>query len=466
MTTSLWKKSAVEIVDLVNTKEVTCLEVTDAILARIDAVNPNYNAIVYVDHEGARASAVACDTALGRGIHVGALPGVAVSIKLNIDVEGQATDDGCVPLKNRIAAEDAPLVANLRRNGAAIAGRCNAPAFSIRVFTDNELHGRTLNPFAADRTPGGSSGGAAVAAALGFGPIHIGNDVGGSIRHPAWANGVVGLRPSIGRVPHYQSTARNEKSLSWQLFEAHGPLTRSVADARLALQVISRGDPRDPQWVPALLELEPPRSRKVALFNSWSGCPTHPSVSASLIAAATALEAAGYVVEERAVPHFEETLEMRSNLLFDDIRRRAADVEEFGDTASKNLFRNLTSQRAPGNVDEVLAAYQRRMEIMREWAKFLVEYPLILMPTSWRPQLPIDHDQKTPEHYAEVLTALSPVSVVSLLSYPGLSVPTGISEGLPTGIQLVAANFREDLMFEAGEIIEAACRFSTFDHLD
>lgn len=169
-------------------------------LDRIDLVNPRLNAVVDVMAVEALVAARAADEAVRRGDDLGALHGVPVTVKVNVDVAGRPTTGGITANSDHVAAEDAPVVANLRRAGAVIVGRTNTPEFSLRWFTDNDVHGRTLNPWSEEVTPGGSSGGAASALAAGMGAIAHGNDYGGSIRHPAWACGVVGLRPTVGRV--------------------------------------------------------------------------------------------------------------------------------------------------------------------------------------------------------------------------------------------------------------------------
>jgi hypothetical protein len=170
--------------------------------------NPRINAVVDVMAEQALAAAAAADAAQAAGLALGPLHGVPVTIKVNVDTVGRATTDGIVAQRDNIAATDSPLVRSLREAGAIIVGRTNTPAFSLRWFTDNDLHGRTLNPFDAGVTPGGSSGGAAAAVALGMGAIAHGNDYGGSIRHPAACCGVVGLRTTSGRVPAYKGPPR------------------------------------------------------------------------------------------------------------------------------------------------------------------------------------------------------------------------------------------------------------------
>ena len=277
MTSELWRLGAEQTAALIRDRQISAREVTASVLTRIAEVNPRFNALPFVMAEAALAAADTADQAQARGEPLGALHGVPVTIKINIDVAGMATTDGVVFLKDNIANSDSPLVTSLRDAGAIIVGRSNAPAFSLRWFSDNALHGRTLNPFDAGVTPGGSSGGAAAATALGMGAIAHGNDYGGSVRYPAWACGVVGLRTTVGRIASYKASAPN-RIISNQQMSVQGPLTRNVADARLAMQVMSNGSPLDPQWVPAPLQFtgheQPVR---VALFKR-SPCPV-PSFS-------------------------------------------------------------------------------------------------------------------------------------------------------------------------------------------
>ena len=182
-----------------------------------------------------------------------------MTIKVNVDQEGQATTNGLPAFANLIAPGDAPIVRNLRRAGAIIVGRTNTPELSMRATTVNPLHGRTWNPWHPDASPGGSSGGAGAAAAAGFGPIHHGNDIGGSLRFPAFANGVATIKPTPGRVPAFNPSATVERGLLAQLTSVQGAIARTVADVRLATRVMAGGDVRDPWWVPAPFDGEPLR---------------------------------------------------------------------------------------------------------------------------------------------------------------------------------------------------------------
>src|SRR5262249_35690312 len=187
------------------------------VVERIRALNRTWNAIVVDRSTRALAEAAAADRALASGVEPGPLCGVPVTIKVNIDQEGDATTNGLPAFATVIAPADAPLVRDLGRAGPIIVGPPDTPEISKRATTVNPLHGRPLSPWHPDATPGGSSGGAGVAAAVGFGPIHHGNDIGGSLRFPAFANGVATVKPTPGRVPAFNPSATAERRLAAQL---------------------------------------------------------------------------------------------------------------------------------------------------------------------------------------------------------------------------------------------------------
>src|SRR5918993_1256515 len=241
-----------------------------------------------------RVSAV--DAALARGEDPGPMAGVPVTIKVNADQKGWATTNGLRTQRDLVAEHDNPVVSNLRRAGAVVLGRTNTPAFSLRWFTRNSLHGHTRNPRDASITPGGSSGGAAAAVAAGIGAVAHGTDIAGSIRYPAYACGVHGLRPTPGRVAAFNASGP-ERAIGAQLMAVSGPIARTVADLRLALDAMSRPDPRDPWWTPAPLQ-GPPAAKRAALCVAPDGMAGQPPVAAALRDAARRLRAAGWSVEE------------------------------------------------------------------------------------------------------------------------------------------------------------------------
>lgn len=466
MTTELWQLSANELAGRIARRETTARAATESVLARIAVANPQVNALASVTPDKALQAADAADAAQARGDALGPLHGVPVTIKVNIDVQGEATTDAVVAFKDNIATSDSPLVQSMRDAGAIIVGRNNAPAFSLRWFTDNAFHGRTLNPFDAGVTPGGSSGGAAAATALGMGAIAHGNDYGGSVRYPAWACGVVGLRTTVGRVPSYKASAPN-RIISNQQMSVQGPLTRTVADARLALQVMSQGTPLDPQWVPAPLEFADAKQPcRVAVFRSWAHSAVDPSVSAAVDQAAHWLEAAGYTVEEAEPPHFAEVSAMQFHMVMNDMRRGGEPfMREHGDDALRTALGHYMAINPVWDRDQYLESMTRRFNIARDWAVFFERYPVLLMPNSWERHFPIDDDQHSPERTAQILLAQAPMLSTATLGLPGLSVPTGVVNGLPVGVQIVSTKFREDRMLAVGEVIERAAKFSALDHL-
>jgi len=249
MTGDLWRLDATELARLIRFGRASSREAVQSCLSRLHAVNPAINAVVRVLEEEAFAAAAAADEAQARGEPLSPLHGVPVTTKVNTDQAGCPTDNGVVAYRDNIATADNPVVANLKRAGAVFIGRTNTPAFSMRAFADNALHGRTLNPRDPELSAGGSSGGAGAAVATGIGPIAHGNDIAGSVRIPALFNGVVGLRVSLGRIPSYNPSQPVARPVGAQLMAVQGPLTRSVRDARLALAAMAQGDLLDTRWV-------------------------------------------------------------------------------------------------------------------------------------------------------------------------------------------------------------------------
>src|SRR6202043_55695 len=249
----LWRLSAADIAALIKSKKVSAKQAASAALTRLDAVNPSINAVVDHRPEEVLAQAALIDAAIARGEDAGPLAGVPVTVKANIDQVGFATTNGLKLQRDVIAATNSPVVDNLRKAGAVTLGRTNCPAFSYRWFTTNLLHGDTKNPRDPATTPGGSSGGAGAAVASGIGHIAHGTDIAGSIRYPAYACGVHGLRPTVGRVAAYNA-ALPERTIGAQIEAVSGPLARTILDLRISLAALSARDPRDPWWVPAPLE--------------------------------------------------------------------------------------------------------------------------------------------------------------------------------------------------------------------
>ncbi|MCU0888714.1 MAG: amidase [Rubritepida sp.] len=456
--TEPWRWSAADLARAIRLGTLSAREAVQSALARCAEANPAINAVVELRAEEALAAADAADAARARGEALGPLHGVPVTIKVNVDQRGAATTNGCVPLAGLVAPDDSAVVANLRRAGAIPIGRTNTPALSMRWFTENALHGRTLNPWSAAHTPGGSSGGAAAAVAAGIGAIAHGNDLGGSIRYPAYACGVVGIKPSFGRVPAFNPTAQGERPVALQLMSVQGPLARRVQDLRLALAAMAEGDARDPWWMPAPLTHPPaPRPLRVALCLDPAGTGVHPAVAAALHAAAGALEAAGYVVEERAPPDFAGVARDWDTLCVAEARGALAQVfAELGDAGAQATFVEMTRHAPVLDTAGFSALLARRTAHQRAWQAFQAEWPLLLCPVSAEPPFPQGLDVAGEAGFARVFRAQQPLLAAPLLGVPAVSVPTGVTEGLPMGVQITAPRWREDLALDAAEVIEAA----------
>src|SRR5437588_399416 len=230
----LWRLSAAEIANLIRSKQISAREAAIAALERLLAVNPKINAVVDHRPDEVLAQADAIDAAIARGENPGPLAGVPVTVKVNIDQQGFATTNGVTLQRDAIATTNSPVIDNLRKAGAVILGRTNCPAFSYRWFTTNLIHGDTKNPRDPSITPGGSSGGAGAAVAAGIGHIAHGTDIAGSIRYPAYACGVHGLRPTMGRIAAF-NPGLPERTIGPQISAVSGPLARTIGDLRSAL---------------------------------------------------------------------------------------------------------------------------------------------------------------------------------------------------------------------------------------
>jgi amidase len=461
--TELWKWDAVDLARAVRHRQVSSREVVTSCLARLDAVNPKINAVVVRLGEAALAEADDADAAVKRGDILAPMHGVPVTIKINVDQIGQATSNGVVAFKDVIATEDSPVVANFKSAGAIILGRTNTPAFSSNWFTDNDLYGRTLNPWSKDYTPGGSSGGASACVSAGITPIAHGNDLAGSVRYPAYCTGVVGLRPSFGRVPAFVPSAKSERAISGQLMSVQGPLARHVCDIRLALAAMSQGDPRDPWWVPAPLNGPRPQTPiRVALASRPAGAEVHPAVVEAVDRAGSLLADAGYLVEDVDLPNFAEVAAEWTNLVKEEAPffTKAA-VEQFGDALIRDSYRWQMEDAGEPDIAAYMQSLARRTGWIRSWNLFLKDYPLVLCPVSFEPPFAQGRDTESRESALRLRQSQMPSFAIPVLGLPAISVPTGMSDGLPMGVQIVASRFREDLLLDAAEVIEAHCPMAT-----
>ena len=451
----LWRWSALDTAAAIRAKKISAHEAVQASLQRMDAVNGKLNAVVQRFDAEALAAADAADAAQARGEALGPLHGVPVTIKVNADQKGHASTNGVVAFKDLIAKDDAPQVANWRKAGAVIIGRTNTPCFSWRFFTENELHGKTLNPWRKDITPGGSSGGASSAIAAGIGALAHGNDIGGSVRYPAYCVGVPGIRPSFGRVPSFNATAAEERPITGQLFSVQGPLARSIQDLRLGLSTMAMPDARDPWHVPAPTHYPPqPGPLKVALIDGSAIGRVDPDVAAALAKASAWLKEAGYIVDTPKTPDLWSAYELWRDLMANDAKGAMREsIEKFGDAQLKisaaPLFDGMNDLDHLG----FRKALARRASVIREWNLFFQDWPLVLLPCSLAKPFPQDFDLD-PANGTGLLRQQSVLELCPLTGFPGLNAPTHAAGRIPLGVQLIAPRFREDLLFDAGQAIE------------
>jgi amidase len=442
--------TATALAALIRKGQLSAVEATRATLARIDRLNPGINAIVQRRDEQALRDAATIDAAMARGEDPGPLAGVPVTVKVNIDQAGFATTNGLCLQQDLIATEDSPPVANLRRTGAIIVGRTNTPAFSLRWFTRNSLHGATRNPAFPGLTPGGSSGGAASAAAAGLGPIAHGTDIAGSIRYPAHACGIHGLRPGLGRVPAFNATG-GDRLIGGQLMAVSGPIARSAADLRLGLRALSQPDPRDPWWTPAS---PAPYRKRAALALAPDGLQTDPVIRDALTAAARTLETDGWDIGEPALPPLREAMELQLTLWLAEFALGGADaITREADPDATFVYAELGKLAPAATLESFMRALQSRARLARLWRGFFADWPVLLMPVSARLPFPDHYDTSGPDAFAQVIEAQMPQIAPPFMGLPGLAVTTGRTATHPLGIQALADRGNEHILLDLADLL-------------
>ena len=452
-----WQWSAVETAAAIRSGAISAVETVEAHLERMRAVNPQLNAVVVDLGEEALKAAHAADKQRAKGGALGLLHGVPITIKENVDYEGRPNFNGVPANKGLIAPSDAPVVRNLKKAGAIVIGLTNTPEFSFRGFTDNPLHGLTLNPWDPDITCGGSSGGAGSAVAAGIGTIAHGNDIGGSLRWPAHCNGVATIKPTQGRIPAFNESATAERPMLAHLMSAQGPLARHVADVRLALEAMSQRDPRDPWWVPAPLVGEKPKGPiKVALAKIPEDMDVDPSVAAALRQAADHLERSGYRVSEVEVPDINGVWQTWCDI----ITNETVVMQEAGmlKVTSEDFHKAWNGMKTKANVLDLKAWMQAtaaRNGHIRAWQLFFEEYPVVLAPTTVKPTPGPRDDTVSAERVKEIFWGeIRFISAINVLGLPGAVVPVAVHDGQPIGVQLITGRYREDLALDAAAAIE------------
>ena len=444
--TDLWRLPATELAALVRDRQVSATEATRSALARLDQVNPRLNAVIQHDPAQALAAAAAVDAAIARGEAPGPLAGVPITVKVNVDQQGWATTNGLTLQQDLVRSQDSPVVANLKKAGAVILGRTNTPAFSLRWFTRNLLHGATTNPRDASITPGGSSGGAAACVAAGIGALAHGTDIGGSVRYPAYACGIHGIRPTMGRIPAWNATGP-DRGIGAQLMAVSGPLARTIGDLRLALGAMSQPDARDPWWVPAPLEGPPCRSAPRSASRPTACRCSRRSPRRSAMPPSACRPPAG---RSRSCPTCRRCRRAPISSCCSGWPRAAAPapppMSSEGDPDALAIFGYMERMCAEPSLFDFQDALQKRVGLLRQWLLFLERFPVVIMPVSGA--LPYrDHsDVESFEGFQRMMAEQLPQLGLPVLGLPGLTVSTGLVGSIPVGVQLIGGRYREDVL--------------------
>ena len=448
----LYEHSASELAALIAARDVSSREVIEAHLARIREVNGYVNAVTVVLEESALAAADAADNA-DKSPALGPLHGVPFTIKESIDCLGSATTLGVAKLKHAYPSQDAPIVSRLKAAGAIPIGRTNLSEFGMRLDTQNPLRGKTLNPWNPNLTPGGSSGGDAAALATGMTPFGLGNDMGGSLRFPAYCCGIAALKPTAGRIPSARSIEPLDFGMAMQSMLVEGPLARTVADLRLGLSIMAGRDIRDPRSVDVPLR-GPPAARKAALVTHIPGMEIADATVAAIKRAGHLLADAGWEIEEVHPPELEQVTETWGRLMSTDF---TPSLESLRPLVSESLFRYMRDlfrffdPRQTPNV----ALHILRSRLARLWSGFFAGYPVLLGPNCTRLPWARDADLDPATGMRLLSDATRFIIPGSLLGLPSVALPMGVTDRLPTGIQIYADLWREDLCLAAAEAIES-----------
>ncbi len=452
---ALIRSTACAIVDQLNSGDVTPLDVLDALEKRIADVDGKTNALPTLCFDRARSHAKALmqKPAGERGL----LAGLPIPIKDLTNVAGVRTTQGSPIYKNNIPASSDILVELIEANGGVIYAKSNTPEFGAGANTFNEVFGPTLNPWDLSRSAAGSSGGAAVALATGMAWLAHGTDMGGSLRNPASFCGIVGLRPSIGRVPH-SPAFKIDRNLT-----VHGPMARNVEDLALFLDAMSGEHPADPLSLPRLpasflsAARFGKRPKRIAYSPDLGITPVDPEVAAITRKAASRFAEAGVIVEE-AHPDLREAHECFHVLrAFDFAVTKAALLRNKRDQLKPEVIWNI-EEGLKLSVEQLERAEAQRLAMAARTLEFFENYDLLLTPATIVPPFPIEHRYvaecagKKFDNYVEWLGI---VYAITLACCPALSLPCGFTaSGLPVGLQMVAPSRGEAQLLAGAKVLE------------
>ena len=447
--------SARSIAQAIRDKEVSAVEVVQAHLDRIAEVNPSLNAVVRLCAERALDEAREADAALARGDATGPLHGVPMTLKDSLDTEGVVTTGGTTGRRDFVPERDATVTARLRAAGAILLGKTNTPELTMAGETDNSVYGRTNNPFDLDRTPGGSSGGAAAIICSGGSPFDVGSDTGGSVRMPAHFSGIAGIKPNSGRVPRTGHIIEYTMGAT-DSYTQNGPMARFVEDLALTLPIISGSDWRDPAIVdmplgdPADVDLS---SLRVAFYTDPPGykVPTQDTRD-TVQSVVRALSDVAASMEENAPQPLERVPDLTARIGGGDGRagtRRL--LAKAGTTDVSAILTKRFEEAEPISTGEFTKALEDLDQYRSDMLHFISDYDVIISPTTAMPAQPHGDSFEDRNRHAFY------TGPYNLTGWPGTVVRCGTSsEGLPIGVQVITRPWREDVSLAVAAFLESA----------
>jgi aspartyl-tRNA(Asn)/glutamyl-tRNA(Gln) amidotransferase subunit A len=461
--TDLCFTSASQLAGLIQSREISPVELMEALLSRIEHLQPQINAFSTVCTDKAMEASRSAESEIVRGKSVGPLHGIPFSVKDLLWTKGVPTTSGSYIFENYLPDEDAPCVQRLKEAGGILIGKTTTPEFGHKAITDSPLFGITRNPWNLDRTPGGSSGGAAALIAAGLGPLAIGTDGGGSVRIPASCSGIVGLKPTLGRIPHPQSLD------VFGTLSHVGPMTRTVADAALMFEVMAGPEVRDPYSYGLPKETyrssatgdvrESLKGWKIAWSPTLGNTEVDSEVLELIEAAVQVFVEFGCELEE-ARPDFDLPEEPYLTLFHAGLAARLDPyLERFREKMDPSLLNAIERGCQYSAVDLQRASYVRT-QLFQAVQQFFSRFDLLVTPTLSAPALPVTHNALEPvavngKIAGTMRAAWYPYTYpFNMAGNPAVSIPCGWTrENLPVGLQIVGPWLAE------GSILKAAAAF-------
>jgi Asp-tRNA(Asn)/Glu-tRNA(Gln) amidotransferase A subunit family amidase len=451
------QQSAFELLDLLRTNQISALELAGEYIRQIERLDPQINALVDFDPERVREQARVIDNTSGQ---LSPLAGLPVTVKSSISTAGHRCEIGSLVNQGNLPTKDATVVARLRKAGAVILGTTNCPEYLMAYLTENDLHGRTNNPWNLDYTPGGSSGGESAAIAAGMSAGGLGSDSGGSVRFPAHCTGICSLKPTPGRIPgegHLPPCVGPFSSLG-----AIGPMARTIGDVTLLFHALSGQDPVDPVSPPVPLRtpaLDEVKRIPVGFFEDDGLVPVTPETRQAVDDATEALRSAGFEVRPfrpkalEAARKLWELFFVRCGAMFEEPLVRGHEdklSQAFRD------FLERAHRAGPLTAEEILSAWAEADIIRRVLLGQMQQYPLVLCPVSAVPAF--KHEERSwviSGQQVEYLDAMRYTQWWNLLAAPAAVVPVGGSpEGLPIGVQLIGRPFEDEVVLKVASLID------------